>query len=54
VWRRGYRELLAFAGLGSFTAAWEREVLKRKIIGNSYFFNFVFHTTSLRHLSEEI
>jgi hypothetical protein len=35
-WRRGYRILPASAGLGSFTANWEREVLKRKLWAKAF------------------
>jgi hypothetical protein len=36
------------------TADRERRVYKRKVIGNRFFFNFVFHATSLKHFAEEI
>jgi hypothetical protein len=54
VWRKGYREWPASAGLGSFTAAWERGVLKIKIMDNDFLFNFAFYIVSLSHFSEEI
>jgi hypothetical protein len=53
-WRMGYRELPASAGLGSFIDELEREVLKSKIMGNGFFFIFVFYTISLKQFDEEI
>jgi hypothetical protein len=50
----GYRILIASAGPGSFTADWERGVLKRKIMGNGFLFIFVFDTASLKQLPEVI
>jgi hypothetical protein len=50
----GYRKCLAFTGPGSFTADLEREVLKRKIVGNCFLFNFVFYTIFPQHSPEEV
>jgi hypothetical protein len=54
IWRRGYRELLVFAGLWSFTANCERRMLKRKIMGNGFLFIFYFHAASLKQYGKEI